>query len=118
MKKAHVLRCARPTRCNVLLRTSSLVDLRAPRIWTFLISLDEHYGLRKEPRTTKSLFSDLLKLVVDSKYVSVFPKESTERGQVVFDSRHSQRLPESCLITRHDRQARIDFERFDRFEST
>jgi hypothetical protein len=33
VKKAHLRRYAWPTRSNVLQRTPSLVDLRAPRIW-------------------------------------------------------------------------------------
>jgi hypothetical protein len=32
LKKTHMLRCARPTRFNVLKRTPQLIELRAPRL--------------------------------------------------------------------------------------
>jgi hypothetical protein len=41
MKKAHLLRCTGFARSNVLPEYASARGLRAPRIWTFLIRLEE-----------------------------------------------------------------------------
>jgi hypothetical protein len=38
-----MLRCASPTRLNVLKRTPQLVELRAPRLWIFLSSLQTEF---------------------------------------------------------------------------
>jgi len=53
MKKAHLLRCAQPSRSNVLSKVRLRLSVhRAPRIWTFLIGLQtKRLPARVEPET-------------------------------------------------------------------
>jgi hypothetical protein len=43
LKKLHMLRYARPTRFNLLKRTPQLIELRVPRLWIFLSSLQPEF---------------------------------------------------------------------------